>query len=366
MNTSFAAEWTEVNESETHIRKRAPLTIRTPAELLGMYFDDSDKILGDRVLAKSQSLTLLGEGGLGKSRLFLQFVASVNTGREFIGLPTFGGPYRVLLMQTENSNRRLQADLLNLQRWLGKDWPAVNDNLHIHTLETDEDAMVRLDNPNNRAEADAAVQKLKPDIIGWDTLAGHGFGNLNSDEDMINTCQAIGQVSKAGNPDRGIVVLHHATTGRASAAKATGFDRSSFGRNSKALHSWTRAQINFAPGNEEKTVLVVACGKNNNGKEFPTFAIRLNPDSMIYEPDPHFDLSAWETDVAGKTAFKPMVTTELVISLCDDRITKPKLVKALMEQTGCSKSRAYQAIEEAETDRRIFFCKVRKDYAKKL
>jgi hypothetical protein len=44
----------------------------------------------------------------------------------------------------------------------------------------------------------------------------------------------------------------------------------------------------------------VTCGKNSNGREFAPFAVRLNPETMIYEAAPDFDLDAWETEVAGK------------------------------------------------------------------
>ena len=54
------------NEPETKIRT---LTLRTPEQLLEMVFDDSDMILGDRLLAKGQPLVIAAQGGTGKSRL---------------------------------------------------------------------------------------------------------------------------------------------------------------------------------------------------------------------------------------------------------------------------------------------------------
>jgi hypothetical protein len=87
-------------------------------------------------------------------------------------------------------------------------------------------------------------------------------------------------------------VLHHARTGKAGAAQATGYDRSGFARNSKVLYNWTRAQINIAPrGPEDNQRLVVTCGKCSNGREFKTFAITLHQESMIYTPDPQFNVA---------------------------------------------------------------------------
>jgi hypothetical protein len=50
------------------------------------------------------------------------------------------------------------------------------------------------------------------------------------------------------------------------------------------LAGWERSQINIAPGSPDSNdKLVVACGKNNDGKEFPMFAAELNKRTMIYE-----------------------------------------------------------------------------------
>ena len=54
-------------------------------------------------------------------------------------------------------------------------------------------------------------------------------------------------------------------------------------------------------------------------KEFETFAIRLNPDTMIYEPDDLFDLDAWREEVSGSAArarrtFSPSIVQEVLES----------------------------------------------------
>jgi hypothetical protein len=81
------------------------LTIRTPSELLGMAFDDSDIILGDRLMAKGQPFVLAGAGGTGKTRLAFQLAACVATERKFLIFQTHNPELRWLFLQTENSNR---------------------------------------------------------------------------------------------------------------------------------------------------------------------------------------------------------------------------------------------------------------------
>ena len=114
--------------------------------------------------------------------------------------------------------------------------------------------------------------------------------------------------------------------------------------------SWTRAQINIAPGSaENNSKIVLSCGKNSNGPEFPTFGAKLNIETMIYEIDPDFDLEAWQADVAGKSSGKNKVTPEDVATIVADLPLKRKeLVAAMMEEFGCEKSTAYGMVGTAQ------------------
>lgn len=329
---------------------RRELTLRKPGEILGMEFDSNDRLLGDRLMAKGQPFTVLAAGGTGKSRLLLQLAACMITGREFIGLVTRGRGLRWLILQTENSNQRLQHDLAALRAWVGDEqWALVEENLFIHTMETDEDGMMNLSDATNQKAIQDAIEKVRPDIIAFDPLGDFAIGDPNQDECMRATCQAISRLGKKGNPNRALVVLHHALTGKVGAARATGHDRASFGRNSKVLQAWTRGQMNIAavtPDSNER--LVIACGKCSNGKEFAPFGVRLNPDSMIYEVDPSFSLEAWQAEIAGKS-MGPVMTPDRVQELClASGMTKADLAKTIMDDCGCVRQSAYRHIARAE------------------
>jgi hypothetical protein len=326
------------------------LSIRTPDELLAMEFDDEDCILGDRLLAHGQSIVIAGQGGLGKSRLLLQFIVACRAGIPFIGFETRGHDLTWLVLQAENSNRRLQKDLAALRAWIGeKLWSQVSAGLFIHTLETDADNFLSLDNEHTQAGIRALIEKVKPDGIAWDSLYNFGVGNLNSDEDMTATLLSIARLSKCGNPQRAIVTLHHALTGKSGMAKAQGFERGGFARNSKVLHQWTRGQINVAPGlPDSNDVLVLTCGKCSNGKEFLPFAVRLDPETMIYAPDETFDLSAWQKEVTGQKGNEPKMTPERVRGLCHASMPKADLAKAIITDCGCARQVAYKHIQHAE------------------
>ena len=245
------------------------LTFRKPSEILELAsaLDDSDMILGERLLADSQPLTILGQGGIGKSRLVLQLVACQILGADFIGMKTHGPPRKWLILQTENSNRRLSHDLTKLKQWAGTRWSEIDAKLVLHTLETDDDSFVNVETAGEAIES--ALATFQPEIVVFDPLNAFTSGDLNSDADMRAVCVRLSQLAKRGNPKRALIVLHHALTGRGGASKATGFDRSSFGRNSKVLLAWTRGQINLSPASEhDNETLVVSCGKNSNGREF--------------------------------------------------------------------------------------------------
>jgi hypothetical protein len=352
--------------------KSSRLTFRSPDELLAMQFDDSDRILGDRLLASGQSLVIAGAGGIGKSRILLQLAAACRAGLPVFGFETRGQELRWLIIQAENSNRRLKDDIAALRAWIGDEhWPQVNAGLCIHTLESDCDGFLSLDSPQAEIRIRDAIEHFKPDVIGFDSLYNFAAGDLNSDRDMADTLLTVSRLTKAGNPNRACVVLHHALTGKAGAARATGFDRSGFGRNSKVLHSWSRAQINIAPGSPDSNeVLVVTCGKCSNGKEFAPFAIRLNPDTMIYDVDTDFNMSEWQSNVTGKRTeqdLSPARVAEIVTELCkaSGAPKKPAIVKALRDETGCATSGAYKAIDRAERAKVIHYTKTTKTYVTK-
>ena len=326
------------------------LTIRTPDEILAQPQDPHDNILGDRLLAKGQSITLLGPGGIGKSRMALQWAAASIAGQPFIGLETHGQGLRWLVFQVENANRRLQSDLSHLREAYRGDWQAINERLAIHTLETDRDGWLSLDAEENQFAIAEAIEAQAPDVIVFDPLNQFAMGDPNKDQDMAATCQTITRLCRKGNPQRAISILHHTITGRAGAAKSFGMERAGYGRNSKVLQAWTRGQINLAPISEDTNdLLAVMCGKCSNGKEFAPFAVRLNPETMLYEVAPDVDMDAWRADVAGSRSSEPTMTPSKVRELCQTSgMEKAELAKAIVADCGCGRASAYRHIARSE------------------
>jgi hypothetical protein len=331
----------------------APLTIRTAAELVAEEITEQDNLLADRLLARGQSLTLLGAGGIGKSRLLLQLAACCITGRPFVSLRVHQPDLKWLIFQAENSRRRLQEDLRRLRQWLGADWERVAERLFIHTVESADDSFVQLDQPGVRQRLGDAIERFDPDVVCFDPLNCFGAGDLNRDGDMRASCQAITQLcaigrdAKHGQPPRAIVVLHHALTGRIGAVRATGIERSSFGRNSKLLQAWTRGQINLAPASpHDNTRLVLSCGKCSNGEEFTPLSIKLDPATMIYEAEPEFDHEAWQRQIADGPQRTP---EDDLIDLCANPLPRADAALKLIAK-GYSRATAYRIIQRAVSE----------------
>lgn len=321
-----------------------------------MTFDDSDIILGGRILAQGLNACILGPAGAGKSRLALQLGIANQAGlSSFLCWEMRRTPGPWLYIQAENSNRRLYADLAKLREWVGPErWAAANSGVIIHTLETDTDGFLSLGNPENQKAIRELNGDLKPSVSVYDCLNNFADGDLNNDGEMLATLTMLSQLTKTGAPLRTPVILHHAHGGRTAAAGAVGFDRGRYGRNSKAMVGWTRGQINLAQGNESGDVLVVTCGKCSDGREFDPFAIRLNHASMIYEVETDFDLLAWRSEMGrGKPA--PISGEEIVMLCADGGKTRSELVAAISAAIQCTERTAYRQVEKAEKRKFIRF-----------
>ncbi len=342
-NTALAEYFPD--ESEAAVIEPVKLTLRRPSELVSMVFDDSDNILGDRLFCRAQSLVIAGQGGIGKSRFINQTIASVVTKQDFLKFKTGGAEQSWLILQNENSNRRLHDDFSRIKYWLGTDNMEIfNQRVTIQCLEKDSDSFVSLDLIENQRKLEAAIAEVKPDNIVIDPLASFAIGDINKDADMQATLRTLSKICRKDNPQRGIIVAHHALTGKAGAAKAVGYDRSSFGRNSKALLAWARGQINIAAvGEDNHDRIIVACGKCSNAREFEPFAAALNAD-MIYELDDSVDVKVWQDGIAGKEP--PLASPEDVKRMCKILTSRSDLARKIMS-TGVSRPTAYRLIVRA-------------------
>lgn len=327
------------------------LSTRSPEELLEMEFSEDDLILKSGILSKKQGLTILGPGGVGKSRLSMQLAICVILERDFLGLDTSCPDSTWLFLQAENGNRRLTGDLKAMKKTMDRrEWKKVSDQITIHTLEHEFDERLQLNDLENKAAIARLIRARQPQVVVYDPLSSFAKGCLNSDGGMQDTYREATTLARLGNLDAAVVLVHHAQTGRKGVGQAVGFDRINYGRGSKALHALARGQINVAPGDPHGgQKIVVACGKNSNGQDFDPIGAMLNETTMFYEIDPDFNLLEWQASLNGGAAPKPGLTPEVVAEIVRDvPLTKKELMIQICEQDGCGKSTAYKAIERAE------------------
>ncbi|WP_395733397.1 AAA family ATPase [Prosthecobacter sp.] len=327
------------------------LTVRSPSELLEMSFPASDNYVADGVIAKGQRAAMIGPAGIGKSMTITQLAYSCILGTPFLDLPVGCEDKNILILQAENSNRRLASQLTRqLSGFTDDEKRRIDEHLSIHTLEQSQDSALRMKGGNANAVA-RLLSKTKPDIVFIDPLNAFAQKNLNTDDGMLDTLHELELLAKEANPDVAIIIVHHTRTDGRAYLDAVGPSRSNYGRGSKALHGWSRGTFNIAAGSpDDSSKILVACGKNSNGPDFEPFGAVRNPETLLFERDPSFRLDVWKQEMSGKPAGRLLLTPEQVAGFVADRpLNRQDLLEVIMEESGCAKSKAYQAIKDAQT-----------------
>jgi hypothetical protein len=252
------------------------------------------------------------------------------------------------LPANRNGNRRLKSDIAAmLTGFTPAQQMAIKSGILVHTLEGEDDGFLLLNDPDNQQRAIDAVLESGADIVVWDPLRDFTSDDLNKDMAMNETLRTIRSITRTGNPLRTCLVIHHAGEGKAGVARAIGYDRGTFGRNSKTLKTWARAQINIAPATpDDNTQIIIASGKCNNFEEFSPLCARLNPDTMLYELVQEFDFDAWRDSLSAERE-KP--TTDIVLKVLRDAgggLSKNETVLRL-QNAGIGKHTARALIAQA-------------------
>src|SRR4029453_12234256 len=143
---------------------------------------------------------------------------------------TNGRDLKIMVLQTENGNRRLKSDLWAQCGGLAdEEIDRIAKDVAWHTLEKSDDSFLTLASADNQQRIDDACAEQKPDILVWDVLRDFVVDDPNSDRDMQTTLSIIGRLTRKYNPQCIAIVIAHARTGRAGAVSAIGFDRANFG-----------------------------------------------------------------------------------------------------------------------------------------
>ena len=340
-----------LRDEQVSARTFAELSLRTPMELLEMEFSPTDNYVGNGIIAKGQASAIIGPPGIGKSMIITQLGMSMVLERPFMDLPVNCADKKSLFLQAENSNYRLRIQLNGQFSSLTEDEKRrVDAHFTFHTIENGHDSELRLKGRSADAIA-RCLNRVKPDVLFVDPLNAFAKGSLNTDDGMLDTLQELVRLAKEANPDAAVVFVHHTRTDGKAVLEAVGPSRGNYGRGSKALHGLSRGTLNIAAGSpDDSSKILVACGKNSNGPDFEPFGAVRNPETLLFERDPSFRLDVWKQEMSGKPAGRLLPTPELVAEFVEDRpLTGRDLVEAIKEEFGCAKSKAYQAIKDAQT-----------------
>ena len=326
-----------------------PFSVKSWGEIHNLQLPPRDVFLGE-VFAMACVQSMVGQGGVGKSRISLNLARNNVLGLPFCGLPT-GARKKWLFIGNENSVLRWQRDIRAMSAGLTPQETALlSSNIFLHCIDTPDDAFICLADDTIKAKWQQTIAGIKPDVLVCDPWGEIQFGDPNNDLDTRQSLRELVKICGKVNHDMGVVVLHHARTGRANIIQAAGWDKGNFGKGSKALYSGSRAQINIAPADpDDHSRLVMVCAKSNDAPPFDTRGIKLDDDTMTYDVDPSFDLEAWMNDVEGKRQPRNAKGTVMdVVDAVDGGAVEFKtLKKALMEGLEMAGRTAEKWIEKA-------------------
>jgi hypothetical protein len=327
-----------------------PLNIWRPSQFLNWVQPPGSHLLLPAYLSKGELTTLIGQGGLGKTRLALWLAICQILGRLWCGLQTIGEPVKWLFLGDENSIARLKEDLQRMFSILTSEEIArVDEFLRLPALVEMEDYDVWLGDATTQARIAATVEQEQPGVVVTDPLGNFAPGDISKPGDMKEAIRTLRGIIRRAAPQAAELLLHHARTGRQNIAQGVGWDAANFASGGKALFSAARCQINLMPGKaDDDTRLVLHCAKANNCQRFETRGLIFDPQTFTYTIDPDFDADAWLADVEGlaRSGHSLCSVADVVSAVQDGYTTTTALVEHLGEAYAASKRTAERLISK--------------------
>jgi hypothetical protein len=279
-----------------------PLNVWRPSQFLAWVEPPGMHLLLPKYVTKGQLATLIGQGGLGKTRLAIWLAVCQILGKPWCGIDTGGEPQKWLVLGSENSISRFKDDLEKIFGTLPQsEMEKVDANLGLQAVEDFEDADLNLGETATRERVKLTIEQWTPGGIILDPLGDFAPGDIAKPGDMREAVRLLLSIVRAAAPKAAILLLHHARVGRSNILQSVGYDAANFGLGGKALFASARCVMNLAPGSEEDdTRLLLHCAKANNCPRFRTTGLIFNPNTFAYGLDPNFDLESWQASVAGK------------------------------------------------------------------
>lgn len=336
-------------------RSAEPFQLWPLSQFIAYQSDPSACLLGAGFVEKGEWTSLVGIGGIGKTRFALYFSICQVLRRDFCGLTTSGEPQNIVILSTENGVRRWKQDATKLYSTLDSFQVAITDKfIRVQALTADDDGDLNLGNPDTIQRLEATLKASNPGLVIFDPFADMVDGDENKTADLILTLRSLRRVHRNSCPTAAILIIHHARTGSQNVLQAgDNYNAGNFGRGSKALYSRVRCELQLAPQDrDDPNRLVLACGKANNAEKFVTRGVAFNPETFTYSVDEGFNLEEWRDDVSGKRR-KSDFSIKTIVEIITENSTfsgqEVEFSKILTDSsvTGVSKSTVVRTMRQA-------------------
>lgn len=303
MSNPLAQEFRDVPDVAASAQSALKLlTTWPPSRFLAWTDPPGNHLLLPSYVTKGELTTGIGQGGIGKSRLFgLWLPICQITGRQWCGLNPGGEPQKWVVLGDENSIARIKSDLEHILANLTDEERAkVDQLLQLQAVLSMEDADLNLGDATTQARVALTLEQLAPGAIVADPLVNFAPGDISKPGEMKEAIRLLVGTIRRAAPSAALVLLHHARTGRQNILQGVGWDAANFATGGKTLFAAARCQMNLMPASEaDDTRLLLSCAKANNCEKFSPRGLIFDPHTYAYDLDPEFDLEDWKAELEG-------------------------------------------------------------------
>lgn len=246
--------------------KNKSIEILTVESLLAKEFPAADSMLGGNMLDRAGALLISGPQKVGKSLFATQLALSLAGGQPFLNFAVGASGYRVLILQAEVSEKRMQERFSRQVR-------AFPDEARRQILNACVYSSIKLDDAEGVATVHAWVDEHKPDLLVVDPLSNFHTGDENVAQDMSRVTSVLDEIRAKGVA---VALIHH--HGKASAARTNVGHKT---RGSSVLPGWYDSHMSLEWAEPQRTVRLRFELRHDEVPE--DMVLRLNPQSLIFE-----------------------------------------------------------------------------------
>jgi len=248
-------------------------------EFANQSFPESEKILFE--LERGELGMLIAATNLGKTTLSMNLSLLGVVGQSFLPLVGEGKPIRVMYVDGETRQARMQRDIGRMiTEWPEEALSLVDENLHIVCDATLDGLPLNLSSERHLAALAKTAREFKPDLIVLDTLSS--LFTLSAENDNAEVTNRVMKplANFAKETNAAVLLLHH--VGKQSEESQTR-NTAYRARGASALGAAARMTLllNAHPSNRQGVIL--HCAKSK-GARFEDVVLRLNEETRWFSP----------------------------------------------------------------------------------